>query len=109
MRIPLAPFLLSIACVAPAFADCQQQLQQLSADLRGVALSETQKQKIGGIVDDARRWCWIHREEPAMEYIARARDVAGLKAATGEFDWETVPLDSLERTPPTGAPVTIKR
>jgi hypothetical protein len=109
MRNPLAPFILFLAWVSPAFADCQEKLQQLSTDLRGIALSETQKQKIGGIVDDARRYCWIHREEPAMEYIAKARNVAGLSAATKDFDWETVPLDSLERTPPTGAPEKIKR
>ena len=80
-----------------ARADCQQQLQQLSADLRGVSLTETQKQTIGGMVDDARRYCWVHREEPAMEIIAKARQAAGIKPPGKEFDWETVPLESLER------------
>jgi len=80
-----------------AHADCQQQLQQLSTDLRGLALTETQKQTIGGMVDDARRYCWVHREAPAMEIIARARRVAGVKPPGEEFDWETVPLESLEK------------
>lgn len=80
-----------------ARADCQQQLQQLSTDLRGVSLTETQKQTIGGMVDDARRYCWVHREEPAMEIIAKARQAAGIKPPGKEFDWETVPLESLER------------
>ena len=80
-----------------AHADCQQQLQQFSADLRGVSLTETQKQTIGGMVDDARRYCWVHREEPALEIIAKARQTAGIKPPGKEFDWETVPLESLER------------
>ncbi len=80
-----------------ARADCQQQLQQLSTDLRDIALTETQKQTLGGMVDDARRYCWVHREAPAMEIIARARRVAGIKPAGEEFDWETVPLESLEK------------
>jgi hypothetical protein len=80
-----------------ARADCQQQLQQLSADLRGVSLTEMQKQTIGGMVDDARRYCWVHRETPAMEIIAKARRTAGIKPMGEEFDWETVPLESLER------------
>jgi len=87
--------LLFLPCAAQA--DCQQQLQQLSTDLRGVTLTETQKQTIGGMVDDARRYCWVHREEPAMEIIAKARRTAGIKPAGEEFDWETVPLESLER------------
>jgi hypothetical protein len=82
---------------ASARADCQQQLQQLSTDLRDIALTETQKQTIGGMVDDARRYCWVHREAPAMEIIARARRVAGIKPPGEEFDWETVPLESLEK------------
>ena len=76
-----------------ARADCQQQLQQLSADLRGVSLTETQKQTIGGMVDDARRYCWVHREGPAMQIIAKARQAAGIKPPDKEFDWETVPLE----------------
>ncbi len=85
---------------APAtLADCAEQLQRLSADLRGVTLSEAQKQTIGGIVDEARRYCWVHREEIAMVYVVKARNVAGIKPAASENDWETVPLESLERTP----------
>ena len=79
-----------------AHADCQQQLQLLATDLKNVALTEMQKQDLGGLVDDARRYCWVHREQPAMEYIAKARRVAGIKPPREEFDWETVPLESLE-------------
>jgi hypothetical protein len=81
----------------PAHADCQQQLQLLADDLKDVALTEMQKQNLAGLVDDARRYCWVHREKPAMEYIAKARRVAGIKPPGEEFDWKTVPLESLER------------
>lgn len=80
----------------PAAADCALQLQLLGEDLKGVALSEMQKQTIGGIVDDARRHCWIHQEKPAMDYIAKARNTAGIGPPREEFDWENVPLESLE-------------
>lgn len=83
----------------PAGADCALQLQLLGEDLKGVALTEMQKQTIGGIVDDARRHCWIHQEKPAMDYIARARRSAGIGPPRAEFDWENVPLESLEKEP----------
>ena len=81
----------------PARADCQQELQQLSYDLRNAILTETQKQTIGGLVDDARRYCWVHREKPAMQIIVKARQTAGIKPMGEQFDWESVPLESLER------------
>jgi hypothetical protein len=82
-----------------ACADCQSQLQLLSADLHDVVLTEQQKQEIGGIVANARRYCWVHQEDAAMQYIVRARNVAGIKPPPDEFDWETVPLESLEKEP----------
>jgi len=96
---PLLCIAIGSFCALPitARADCQQQLRQLSADLRGVSLTEMQKQTIGGMVDDARRYCWVHRETPAMEIIAKARLTAGIKPMGEEFDWEAVPLESLER------------
>ncbi len=78
-------------------ADCQQQLQQLAADMSGVHLTEMQKQTFAGLVDSARRHCWVHREKPAAELIVKARQSAGLKPSGQEFDWETVPLESLEQ------------
>ena len=97
LSLPFVAIATLLVLPLAAQADCQQQLQQLSTDLHGVALSETQKQTIGGMVDDARRYCWVHREEPAMEIIAKARQTAGIKPPGEEFDWETVPLESLER------------
>ena len=87
----------ALLTAGPVRADCQQQLQLLGTDLRDVVLTETQKQDIGGILDDARRYCWIHQERPAMVFIAKARRVAGIRPPPDEFDWETVPLESLEQ------------
>jgi hypothetical protein len=99
--MPWTLFCISIgslsALPATAHADCQQQLQQFSFDLRGAALTETQKQTIGGLVDEARRYCCVHREKPAMKIIVKARQTVGIKPMGEEFDWETVPLESLER------------
>jgi hypothetical protein len=97
LRLPGLALLASLVLSAGARADCAQQLQQLSTDLRGLELTEVQKQAIGGMVYDARRFCWVHRETPALELLAKARRTAGIKPMTAEFDWETVPLESLER------------
>ncbi|UCH46920.1 MAG: hypothetical protein JSU95_12535 [Betaproteobacteria bacterium] len=72
----------------------------LADDLAGVELTSAQRQWIADKILKARRHCWVHREEAAMELINAARKMAGLKEATGEFDWENVPLESLEKPPP---------
>ena len=111
LRFRTGLFAMLVFCPPAALADCAEQLQRLSTDLRGVALTETQKQSIGGIVDEARRYCWVHREEIAMVYVVKARSIAGIKPDVSERDWETVPLESLERTPPPASvdPDNIKR
>ena len=88
--------LLTFAAAHPALAGCQSQLRVLADDLKGVVLTETQKSDLAAIVYEARRYCWVHQETPAMGLIAKARKVAGLKPPADEFDWETVPLESLE-------------
>lgn len=97
LRLPGMALAALLILPASALADCAQQLQQLAADLRGQELTEEQKQAIGGMVDDARRYCWVHRETPALELLAKARRTAGLRPMSAEFDWETVPLESLEK------------
>jgi hypothetical protein len=83
----------------PAAADCAQQLQLLGEDLKAAALTQSQKQEIGVIFDDARRRCWAHMEDASMAYIVKARKAAGIGPPREEFDWETVPLESLEKEP----------
>ena len=82
-----------------AHAGCQSQMRILADDLAGVELTSAQRQWIADKVLQARRHCWVHREEAAMKLINSARKVAGLKEASGEFDWENVPLESLEKPP----------
>ncbi len=92
----LAMTIASLVLPAAARADCAQQLHQLAADLRGLELTDKQKQAVGGLIEDARRYCWVHREDPALALLAKARRAAGIKAPVAEFDWESVPLDTLE-------------
>jgi hypothetical protein len=88
---------LTIAAARPALADCQSQLRLLAEDLKDVALTESQKSDLAAVVYEARRYCWVHQEIPAMGYIGKARKIAGIKPPADEFDWETVPLESLEQ------------
>ncbi len=85
-----------VTTAQPALADCQSQLRLLADDLKDAVLTETQKNELAAAVYEARRYCWVHQEKPAMGYIGKARKVAGLKPPADEFDWETVPLESLE-------------
>jgi hypothetical protein len=88
--------LLTIAAARAALADCKSQLHLLAENLKDVILTKTQKSELAAIVYEAGRYCWVHQEKPAMGYIGKARKVAGLKPPADEFDWETVPLESLE-------------
>jgi hypothetical protein len=88
-----------LALPVPAAADCAQQLHLFGEDLKGVALTQARKQEIGVIFDDARRRCWAHMEDASMAYIVKARKAAGIGPPREEFDWENVPLESLEKTP----------
>ena len=83
--------------VSPAgYGACQSEMRILADDLAGVKLNSYQTQTIADKILQARRHCWVHREKAAMDLINSARQIAGLKETTGEFDWENVPLESLE-------------
>lgn len=81
---------------ANARADCQSEIRILADDLSGLKLTSAQSQMVADKVLQARRHCWIQREQAAMDLINSARRIAGIKEATGKFDWENVPLKSLE-------------
>ncbi|NIO43732.1 MAG: hypothetical protein GTO41_28395 [Burkholderiales bacterium] len=85
-----------IFLVFNAEAACQSELRILADDLASVKLTSAQSQLIADKVLQARRHCWVQREEAAMELINSARRMAGLKESSGKFDWETVPLETLE-------------
>jgi hypothetical protein len=99
-----APVLVLLLGAAPALADCQAQLRILADDLHGVALADKQNQDLAGLILQARRHCWVQQEKPALDLINRARSTAGLKPATTEFNWENVPLESLEPASPRPSP-----
>ena len=90
----------SAFCATGSHAACQSEMRILSEDLAGVKLTSAQSQVVADKVLQARRHCWVHHEQKAMELINSARRTAGLKESSGEFEWETVPLESLENTPP---------
>jgi hypothetical protein len=77
-------------------AACQSEMRILGDDLAGVKLTSQQSQYIADKILRARRHCWVHHEQEAMDLINSARRIAGLKETTGEFDWENVPLESLQ-------------
>ncbi len=88
------------ACsAAVGYAACQSEMRILGDDLAGVELTPAQSQLIADKVLQARRHCWVHHEQKAMELINSARRIAGLQESSGEYDWETVPLESLEQEP----------
>jgi hypothetical protein len=78
---------------------CQSELRILADDLAGVKLTSAQSQQIADKVLQARRHCWVQHEQTAMKLINSARRTAGLKESSGEFDWEHVPLEQLEKPP----------
>jgi hypothetical protein len=91
--------LASIVFVSNSHAACQSEMRILADDLAGVKLTSAQSQLVADKVLQARRHCWVQHEEEAMALINSARRTAGLKETSGEFDWESVPLDSLEQAP----------
>ena len=93
----LMPIAASVCFTSPLHAACQSEIRILGDDLAGVRLTAAQSQMIADKVLQARRHCWVQHEQEAMELINSARRMAGLKESSGEFDWETVPLESLER------------
>jgi hypothetical protein len=101
-RPPVSPFV-AIGVLAAADvpqkagAGCQEQLRILADDLHEVRLDSRQTFDIAAAVLEAQRYCWIQQEKPAMVRIARARTIAGLKPPAEDSDWETVPLESLEK------------
>jgi len=88
-----------IVCSSNSHAGCEREFGILAEDLADVKLNSAQSQIIANKLALARRHCWVQHEQEAMALINSARKVAGLKETTGEFDWENVPLESLEQSP----------
>ena len=80
----------------PSPYKCQAAISELATDLKGVKLTKKKTEQIFTILFDARRLCALGHQKPALKEINKARGLAGLEETTGDFDWENVPLDSLE-------------
>ncbi len=80
----------------PSSHKCQAAISALATDLKGLQLTKKRTEQIFTILFDARKLCALGDQKPALKEINRARALAGLKATTGEFDWENIPLESLE-------------
>ena len=93
MRIEcIFPALALAALAQAASGDCRLELELMSADLRGVKLTQAQSQQLAALVDDALKRCAMGWESSASEYIAKARAAAGIP----ERDW----LDDGPAPPP---------
>ncbi len=77
-------------------AGCATEVRILADDLKGITLTQQKTQRLASILFDARKFCFAQQEKKALKYINKARILVGLKVSTGEFDWENVPLESLE-------------
>jgi hypothetical protein len=64
--------------VQTATADCRLELELMSADLRGVKLTEAQSHELAALVDQVLKRCRMGWEASAIEHITKARAVAGI-------------------------------
>jgi hypothetical protein len=62
-----------------AFADCRLEIELLGTDLKGVQMTEPQKQRVAPLIDEALKRCRVAREAASLEYIAKARRAAGIE------------------------------
>ena len=79
-----------------AIPNCGNAITLLGDDMKGVVLTRSQTEEIFTILFEARRLCSLGQEEKALKQINYARRLAGIGESSGEFDWENVPLESLE-------------
>ena len=84
---------------SPVIAGCKTELRNLANDLSGVKLSHQKTQSLAASILMAREHCLRNKESESIELINEARTLAGLEVITGEFDWENVPIETLEENP----------
>lgn len=85
--------LAGLALAGGAGADCRLELELLGRDLKGVALSETQRLTLAPLVDDGIKRCRLGREQEAEAYFLKARTVAGILRPVDDLDEPPVPGD----------------
>lgn len=77
---------LLILAAAPVHADCRLELELIGTDLKGIVLTEEQKLRMAPMVDDASKRCRLGREEAALQFLDKARAVAGITRKPDELD-----------------------
>jgi hypothetical protein len=60
-------------------ADCRLEIELLGTDLKGVPMTEPQKQRVAPLIDEALKRCRIAQEAASLDYIAKARRAAGIE------------------------------
>lgn len=60
-------------------ADCRLEIELLSKDLKGVPMTEPQKQRVAPLIDEALKRCRVARESDSLAFIAKARRAAGIE------------------------------
>lgn len=61
------------------FADCRLEIELLGTDLKGVQMTEPQKQRVAPLIDEALKRCRIAQEAASLGYITKARRAAGIE------------------------------
>lgn len=83
--------LLLVLATFPARPDCRLEIELMGSDLRGVPLTEGQKLELAPFVDAAQKHCRIGREAEAVDYIERARRVAGITRRADDLEDDEPP------------------
>lgn len=68
------------------FADCRLEIELLGTDLKGVPMTEPQKQRVAPLIDEALKRCRIAQEAASLGYIAKARRAAGIEERDDDPD-----------------------
>jgi hypothetical protein len=71
------------------FADCRLEIELLGTDLKGVAMTEPQKQRVAPLIDEALKRCRVAQEAASLAFIAKARHAAGIEVRDDDPDAPT--------------------
>ena len=83
--------LILVLVTFPARPDCRLEIELMGSDLHGVPLTEGQKLELAPLVDAAQKHCRIGREAEAVDYIERARRVAGITRRPDDLEDDEPP------------------
>lgn len=67
-------------------ADCRLEIELLGTDLKGVQMTEPQKQRVAPLIDEALKRCRVAQEAASVGFIAKARKAAGIEERDDDPD-----------------------